>query len=134
MKVKNIQNPLLAMILNLIMLEKRKTLKTIPSRSMKVKNLQNPPIAIFSKCDDVEYFSTSEEENLEIVCIESNDIYPMEELEEELSELQNNVEWGLYEYKSNHYFIDYSYLSDNNTTFLKRSQSHILKLKEMLKE
>jgi hypothetical protein len=38
-----------------------------------------------SKCDDVEYFSTSEEENLEIVCIESNDSYPMEEVEEELS-------------------------------------------------
>ena len=34
-----------------------------------------------SKCDDVEFFSTSEEENIEIVCIESIDCYPMEEVE-----------------------------------------------------
>jgi hypothetical protein len=34
-----------------------------------------------SKCDDVERFSTCEEEDLEIVCIESNDDYPMEEVE-----------------------------------------------------
>jgi hypothetical protein len=47
MKVKNLQNPLFAMILNVMMLAKRNTLKTIPSRSMKVKNLQNPLIAIF---------------------------------------------------------------------------------------
>jgi hypothetical protein len=46
-EVKNLQNPLFAMILNVMMLAKRKTLKTIPSRSMKVKNLQKPPIAIF---------------------------------------------------------------------------------------
>jgi hypothetical protein len=58
----------------------------------------------------------------------------MEEVEEELSKLQKKVEWDLYEYKSDHYYIDYSYLSDNTKTFLKRSQSHILKLKEMIKE
>jgi hypothetical protein len=34
-----------------------------------------------SKCDDVEYFSTSEEENLETVYIESIYCYPLEELE-----------------------------------------------------
>jgi hypothetical protein len=66
--------------------------------------------------------------------IESNDSYPMEEVEEELSELQKKVECGLYEYKFDHYYIDYSYLSDNTKNFLKRSQNHILKLKEMLKE
>jgi hypothetical protein len=33
-----------------------------------------------SKCDDVEYFSISEEENLEIICVELNDSYPMEEV------------------------------------------------------
>jgi hypothetical protein len=37
----------ISMILNVMMLEKRKILKTIPSRSMKVKNLQKPLIAIF---------------------------------------------------------------------------------------
>jgi hypothetical protein len=30
--------------------------------------------------------------------------------------------------------MDYSYISNNTKTFLKRNQSHILKLKEMLKE
>jgi hypothetical protein len=31
-----------------------------------------------SKCDDVEFFSTSEEENLEVVWIKSIDCYPMQ--------------------------------------------------------
>jgi hypothetical protein len=87
-----------------------------------------------SKCDDVECFSTSEEENLEIVCVEFDGSYPMERIEEELSELQNKVEEGLYEYRYDHYYIDYSYLSDNTKKTLKKSQRHILKLKEMLKE
>jgi hypothetical protein len=101
---------------------------------MKVKNLQKPPIAIFKKCDDVEHFSTSEEENLEIVCVELYNGYPMEKVEEELSELKRKVEWGLYEYNYDHFYIEYSYLSDNTKIFLKKSQRHILKLKEMLKE
>jgi hypothetical protein len=37
-----------------------------------------------SKCDDVEFFSTSEEENLEIVCVEIDGSYPMERIEEYL--------------------------------------------------
>ena len=41
---------------------------------------------------------------------------------------------NLYEYNNDHYYIDYSYLSDNTKKFLKKSQRHILKLKEMLKE
>jgi hypothetical protein len=45
-----------------------------------------------SKCDDVEFFSTSEEENLEIVCVEFDGSYPMERIEEELLELQKKVE------------------------------------------
>jgi hypothetical protein len=87
-----------------------------------------------SKCDDVEFFSTSEEENLEIVCVEFDGSYPMEIIEEKLSELQKKVEEGLYEYRNDHYYIDYSYLSYNTKKFLKKSQRHILKLKEMLKE
>jgi hypothetical protein len=92
------------------------------------------PKTLDYKCDDVEYFSTSEEENLEIVCIESIDCYPMEELEEKLSELKEKVERGLYEYNNDHYYINYRYLSDNTKKFLKKSQRHILKLEEMLKE
>jgi hypothetical protein len=87
-----------------------------------------------SKFDDVEFFSTSEEENIEIVCIESIDCYPMEEVEEKLLELKEIVERGLYEYSNDHYYIDYSYLLDNTKRFLKKSQRHILKLREMLKE
>jgi hypothetical protein len=87
-----------------------------------------------SKCDDVEYFSTSEEENIEIVCVDSNDSYPMEAVEVELSELKRKAEWGLFEYNYDHCYIEYNYLSDNTKRFLKRNQRHILKLKEMLKE
>jgi hypothetical protein len=92
------------------------------------------PNCNISKCDDVECFSTSEEENLEIVCVESNDSYPMEEVEEELSELKRKVEWGLFEYNYDHCYIEYSYLFDNTKMFIKRNQRNILKFKEMLKE
>jgi hypothetical protein len=87
-----------------------------------------------SKWDDVEFFSTSEEENLEVVWIKSIDCYPMKEVEEKLLELKEKVERGIYEYSKDHYYIDYSYLSNNTKKFLKKSQRHILKLKEMLKE
>jgi hypothetical protein len=87
-----------------------------------------------SKCDDVEFFSTSEEENLEIVCVEFDGSYPIERIEEYLLELQKKVEDGLYEYSNDHYYIDYSYLLDNTKKFLRRIQSHILKLKGMIKE
>ena len=50
--------------------------------------------------------STSEEENLEIVCVELDDRYPMEEVEEELLELKRKVEWGLFEYKYDHCYIE----------------------------
>jgi hypothetical protein len=37
-----------------------------------------------SKSDEVEFFSTIEEEDLEIVCVEINGSYPMERIEEDL--------------------------------------------------
>jgi hypothetical protein len=86
-----------------------------------------------SKCDDVEFFS-SEEDDLEIVCVKFDDSYPMERIEENLLELQKEVEEGLYRYRSDHFYTHYNYLSDNTKKFLRRSQRHILKLKEMLKE
>jgi hypothetical protein len=58
----------------------------------------------------------------------------VEEVEEKLLELKDEVERGLYEYINDHYYIDYSHLSDNTKRFLKKSQRHILNLKEMLKE
>jgi Mg2+ and Co2+ transporter CorA len=58
----------------------------------------------------------------------------MELVEEKLLELKEKFERGLYEYNNDHYYIDYSCLSDNTKKFLKKIQRHILKLKEMLKE
>jgi hypothetical protein len=84
--------------------------------------------------DDDEFFSTSEEEDLEIVCVKFDGNYPMKRIEENLLKLQKEVEEGLYRYISDHYYIDYNYLSDNTKKFLRRSLRHILKLKEMLKE
>jgi hypothetical protein len=45
-----------------------------------------------SKDDDVEFFSTSEEENLEIVYVEFDGSYPMERIEANLLEIQKKVE------------------------------------------
>jgi hypothetical protein len=98
------------------------------------KESPKTPDCNISKCDDVEYFSTSEEEYLEIVCVELDHGYPMENVEEELSELKRKVEWGLYEYNYDHFYIEYRYLFYNTKKFLRKNQRHILKLEEMLKE
>jgi hypothetical protein len=89
---------------------------------------------INSKCNEVECFSTSEEQDLEIVCVESYDSYPMEEVEEELSKLKRNIDWGLYEYNYDHSHKYYSYVSENTKRFLEKNQKHIFKLKEIIKE
>jgi hypothetical protein len=86
-----------------------------------------------SKCDDVEFFS-SEEDDLEILCVNFYGSYPMERIEEDLLELQKEVEEGLYTYRSDHFYTHYNYLLDNTNKFLRRSQRHILNLKGMLKE
>jgi hypothetical protein len=100
----------------------------------KVKNLQKPLIAIFQNVMMLNISLQVKKKNLEIVCVELNDSYPMEEVEEELSDLKRKVEWGLFEYNYDHCYIEYSYLSKNTKKFLKKNQRHILKLKEMLKE
>jgi hypothetical protein len=58
----------------------------------------------------------------------------MKRIEGNLLKLQKEVEEGLYRYISDHYYIDYNYLSDNTKKFLRRSLRHILKLKEMIKD
>jgi hypothetical protein len=83
---------------------------------------------------DDEFFSTSEEEDVETVCVKFDGIYPMKRIEGNLLKLQKEIEEGLYRYRSDHYYIDYNYLLDNTKKFLRRSLRHILKLKEMLKE
>jgi hypothetical protein len=86
-----------------------------------------------SKCDDVEFFS-SEEDDLEKICVKFDGNYPMERIEENLLELQKEVEVGLYRYRTDHFYTHYNYLLDNTKKFLRISQRHILKLKGMLKE
>jgi hypothetical protein len=44
----------------------------------------------------------------------------MERIEENILELQKKVEDGLYEYRNDHYFIEYSYLSDITLKFFLR--------------
>jgi hypothetical protein len=58
----------------------------------------------------------------------------MKRIEGNLLKLQKEIEEGLYRYRSDHYYIDYNYISDNTKKFLRRSLRHILKLKEMIKE
>jgi hypothetical protein len=84
--------------------------------------------------DDDEFFSTSEEEDVETVCVKFDGIYPMKRIEGNLLKLQKEIEEGLYMYRSDHFYTHYNYLSDNTKKFLRRSQRNILKLKVMLKE
>jgi hypothetical protein len=88
---------------------------------------------INSKCDDVEFFS-SEEDDLETICVMFDDSYPMEKIEKNLLELQKEMEDGLYRYRNDHFYTHYNYLSDNTKKFLRRSQRYFLMLKGMLKE
>jgi hypothetical protein len=82
--------------------------------------------------DDDEFFSTSED--VDIVCVKFDGIYPMKRKEGNLLKLQKEIEEGLYMYRSDHFYTHYNYLSDHTKKFLRRSQRHILKLKGMLKE
>jgi hypothetical protein len=108
----------------------------LEDNSIKINEAKESPKSHcnISKGDDVEYFSTSEEENVEIVCVELDDSYPMEEVKEEIPKLKKKVEWGLFEYNYDHCYIEYSYLFENTKMFLKKNQRHILNLKEILKE
>jgi hypothetical protein len=61
---------------------KNEYLEDISININEYKESSKSPDFNISKSDDVEYFSTSEEEKLEIVCVELDDNYPMEEVEE----------------------------------------------------
>jgi hypothetical protein len=59
-------------------------------KSISNEDIESPKILDCndSKCDDVEFFS-SEEDDLQIVCVKFEGSYPMEGIEEDLLELQN---------------------------------------------
>jgi hypothetical protein len=83
---------------------------------------------------DIEFSPASKEEDLDTIEECSVSIYPMEEVEEELSKAKQKVYWSLYEYHYDHNYSDYSFLHDYTKEFLEKSQKHILEIKEMLKD
>jgi hypothetical protein len=95
---------------------------------------KEPSKALDYNDDDDEFVSTSKEEDIEIVFVKFDGNYPMKRIEENLLKLQKEIEEGLYRYRSDHFYTHYNYLSDNTKKCLRRSQRHILKLKEMIKE
>ena len=111
-----------------MMLAKRKILKDISNEgkeSPKTLDCNN------SKCDDVEFFSTSEEEDVEIVCVKFDDSYPMEEnRRKSIRNFKRKVEEGLYEYRSDHFYTHYNYLSDNTKSFLGGVKGSHIEVKE----
>jgi hypothetical protein len=65
------------------MLAKRKKVKIL---QMKVKNTKKPLIAMMNG-----FFSTSEEEDIKIICVKFNGIYPMKRIEGNLLKLQKEI-------------------------------------------
>jgi hypothetical protein len=130
---------------NQVMIAQRKILKTFQMKGKKscdgvgkkedIEGKESPKTldCSDSKCDDVEFFS-SEEDDLETICVKFDGSYPMERIEENLLELQKEIEEGLYMYRSDHFYTHYNYPLYNTKQLLRRSQRYLLKLKGMIKE
>jgi hypothetical protein len=58
----------------------------------------------------------------------------VEEEEEEISKAKEKVDWSLFEYLYDHNESYYSYLHDYNQEFLEKSQKHVLKINQILKD
>jgi Zn-finger protein len=83
---------------------------------------------------DIEFSPVSREEDSNTITECFVSIYPMEEEEEKLSKAKEKVDWSLSEYLYHHNESYYSYLHDYTQEFLEKSQKHVLKIKEMLKD
>jgi hypothetical protein len=135
-------------IKNQVIIVQRKILKTFQMKAkkyvlilakrkiMKIFQMKGKEHSKSLECndDDDEFFSTSEEEDVDIVCVKFDGICPMKRIEGNLLKLQKENEEGLYMYRSDNFYTHYNYLSDNTKKFLRRIQRHILKLKRMIKE
>jgi hypothetical protein len=88
-----------------------------------------------SKCDDIECFSTSEEENLEVVCVESDESYALDE-EEDLFKIKDKFLPELDDVSSEvgHYSIYFEYLEKYTKEVLEKYPRYTMALKKMLKE
>jgi hypothetical protein len=88
-----------------------------------------------SKCDDVECSSTNEEENLEVVCVESVDSYLIDE-EEDLLKLKDKVlsELDDVSYEIGNSSTSFEYLEKYTKEILEEYPRHTMALKQMLKE
>jgi hypothetical protein len=88
-----------------------------------------------SKCDDVECSSTSEEENIDVVCVELDDIYPIDEVEDMLN-LKDKVLFELDDVSSEImlYSIDFDYIEKYTKEVLEKYPRYTMALKQMLKE
>jgi hypothetical protein len=89
-----------------------------------------------SNCNnvDIEFSPASKEEDSDTIEENFVSIYPMEEVEEELSKIKHKVDWGFGEYNYDHDYSDYIYLYEYTKEFLEKNQKHILEIKEMLKD
>jgi hypothetical protein len=83
---------------------------------------------------DIKFSPPSKEEDSNTIeeCFVS--IYPMKEVEEELSKAKQKVDWSLCEYFYDHNDSVYSYLHEYTKEFLEKSQNHILEIKKILKD
>jgi hypothetical protein len=103
--------------------------KTQPS--IKVKTLHN---ILDGNNVDIKISSASKEEDSDTITECFVSIYPMEEEEEKLSKAKEKVDWSLSEYLYHHNESDYSYLHDYTQEYLEKSQKHVLKINQMLKD
>jgi chromosome segregation ATPase len=84
-----------------------------------------------SKCNNVEFSPANEEEDLEVVCVESTNNYLIDE-EEYLLKLKDKVIYVLEEAEDNPYaFEDIERITKES---LEKYQRHIMALKQMLKK
>jgi hypothetical protein len=97
-------------IKNQVMIAQRKILKTFQMKAKEscdgvgnkedIEDTSNegkePSKDLDCNNDDDEFFSTSEEEDVETICVKFDDIYPMKRIEGNLLKLQKENEEGVY--------------------------------------
>jgi hypothetical protein len=99
-----------------------------------INKVKDSPKYFDCNSSDIESSSASKEEDSDTITECSVIIYPMEEEEEKLSKAKEKVDWSLFEYLYHHNESEYSYLHDYTQEYLEKSQKHVLKINQMLKD